>query len=66
MTHRTQIAIDQPVQDAFLVWLERQSGMAVLDRTSHIEDVRTAAAEAQASRVMNELWTRVFCDSAVA
>jgi hypothetical protein len=66
MTHRAQIAIDQPVQDAFLVWLERQSGMAVLDRTSHIEDVRTAAAEAQASRVMNELWTRVFCDSAVA
>ena len=56
MTHRAQIAIDQPVQDAFLVWLERQSGNAVLDRTSHIEDVRTA--EAQASRVMNELWAR--------
>jgi hypothetical protein len=66
MTHRAQIAIDQPVQDAFLVWLERQGGKAVIDRTSHIDDVRTAAAEAQASRVMTELWTRVFCNSAVA
>jgi hypothetical protein len=38
----------------------------VIDRTSHIDDLRTAAAEAQASRVMTELWTRVFCNSAVA
>jgi hypothetical protein len=64
MAHLAELPIDQAGQDAFLVWLGRQGHEVV--RASDIDDVRTAAAEAQASRVMSELWARVFCDRALA